>query len=127
MMDKAKQQFYFSVIAQLLLPLLPLILELWLAHKISDQSLSIATAMYSISVGVSSKNLVILGISIAVTVVFSTFFGALAACPTLDIFIKPPAFFTIFCFIIVHTIERYKRHVIKKELFAEFGESNDHA
>lgn len=118
------QHFFYSIIAQLILPLMPLVIEFWLTGKIDDKTYSIAAAMYSISIGVATKNLALLGASIAVTVLFSAVFGFLATGNPTHFSTTIPAIVTIISFMAIHTSERYKRHILESEPFVAFGEKN---
>lgn len=120
-MNQSWQHFIFSLFAQLLLPLAPLAIEYWLNGKIGEQTCAISAAMYSIAIGVSTKNLGLLGISIVVAVIFSSLFGYLVSGNTAHFAIKGPAIFTILFFMIIHAFERFKRHVQQGELFIDFG------
>lgn len=116
------QHFLFSMFAQLMLPLAPLAIELWLTGNIGEQTYAISAAMYSIAIGVSTKNLGLLGLSIVVAVLFSALFGFLVSGNTAHYAIKDPAIFTILFFMVIHSFERFKRHVQQGELFIDFGE-----
>jgi len=118
------QHFLFSIVVQLFLPLMPLIIELWLTGKINGQTYAISVAMYSISIGVTTKNLALLGASIFIAVLFSSVFGYLASGNTLQYPVTIPSITTIFAFMFIHATERYKRHVKEGELFIDFGGNN---
>ena len=115
------QQFCFSLIAQLLLPLAPVAIEFWLTGDIGEQTITITAAMYSIAIGVSTKNLGILGLSIVVAVLYSSLFGFSVSGNNAHFSVKAPAILTIIFFMIIHAAERYKRHVKQGELFMDFG------
>lgn len=120
-MDNKWQHFVFSYFVQLLLPLMPLIIEFWIKGNVSNETYSISTAMYSISIGVTTKNLALLGISIFVAMAFSSIFGFVTSGNSLFLPVSIPSLITIISFMIIHATERYKRHVKDGELFIEFG------
>ena len=115
------QHFLFAMFAQLMLPLAPLAIEFWLTGAIGEQTFAISAAMYSIAIGVSTKNLGLLGLSIVVAVLFSALFGFLVSGNAAHYTIRWPALFTILFFMVIHAFERFKRHVGQGELFIEFG------
>ena len=118
------QHFLFSVVVQLFLPLMPLVIELWLTGTIKGQTYAISVAMYSISIGVATRNLALLGLSIFVAVLFSSLFGYLASGNQLHYSVSIPSIVTILSFMFIHATERYKRHVKEGELFIDFGGNN---
>ncbi|MCU7844887.1 MAG: hypothetical protein KZQ93_13735 [Candidatus Thiodiazotropha sp. (ex Monitilora ramsayi)] len=115
------QHFIFSFIVQLLLPLMPIIVEKSITGNVSDQTYAISAAMYSISIGVTTKNLALLGASIFVAMAFSSIFGFIVSGNSPHISVANYSIATIIIFMGIHTIERYKRHVNKGELFIDFG------
>lgn len=118
-MSKGVQHFLFGVLVQLLLPLMPVGTEACLQGTVSDQTYAISAAMYTISVGVASKNLAMLGAGILTGMAFSSIFGFVVSGNTLKFPIAWPALITIACFAVVHGIERYARHVKGSELFLD--------
>lgn len=115
------QHFIFALFVQLLLPLMPLIIEFWITGSISSETYSISAAMYSISIGVTTKNVGLLGVSIFVAMAFSCVFGYVTSGNTLYFSVSGPALFTIAAFMLMHGTERYKRHVGEGERFIEIG------
>lgn len=118
------QHFLFALLAQLVLPLAPLAIELWLTGRIADSNLAIGSAMYAIAIGVSTKNLPILGSSIVVTVLFSALYGFLVSGNKTHYSIEVAAYSSLALFAFVHAIERYRRHIVKGELFIDLGGPN---
>lgn len=123
-MNQNWQHYLSSIIIQLILPLIPLIIELWLTGQVSDHTFAISVAMYSISIGVTSNNIALLAASIAVSVMFSAVFGYLLSENTLHYSVEKPALISILGFMIIHATERYKRHIKEGELFSQFGGNN---
>jgi hypothetical protein len=72
--------FIASIIFVVLLPLVPLGIELWYSNKLSAQSLTISAAIYSITVGIYSGRAVF-AISVLISVLFSAAFGVVLAAP----------------------------------------------
>ena len=66
------QHFSSSVVAVILLPLIPIFLELFFQEwKVSQQTLFLTCSMYCITLGVSSENLSFLLISLLCSLIFS--------------------------------------------------------
>jgi hypothetical protein len=119
------QQFIYSVLVLLLLPLMPLVIEFWLTGKVDEKTFAISAAMYAITVGVATKHLALLGVSIIVTVLFSSVFGYLAAGNSPYYSTAIPSVISILSFLSIHAAERYWRHVKGSELFVDFGGKDD--
>jgi hypothetical protein len=122
LMSSRVQHFAFACCVQLLLPLMPLLLEFWIRGGVSDQTYTIIAAMYSISIGVTTKNIGMLGVSIFVAMAFSSAFGYVTSGQPMHFSVAIPAQLTIISFILIHGVERYQRHVLAGEKFIEFGE-----
>ena len=69
------QNFIAGVGFLVVLPLIPLLLELCITRKVSDISVALAAAMYPIGLGVCSRNLAVFVYSVVVMLTFSCFFG----------------------------------------------------
>ena len=69
--------YLLCIIFQLLLPLVPLLFEFWFSKGISGKSLMISVAIYAIAIGNTSKNQLFFGITIIISLIFSTIFGLL--------------------------------------------------
>ncbi|MBS0420206.1 MAG: hypothetical protein JSR66_21025 [Proteobacteria bacterium] len=117
------QQFIFSLIAQLVLPLMPIFIEWCVTGGVDEKTLAISASMYCISIGVATKNLALLGISIVVAMLFSAVFGSLAAGNVPHFYVRIFSIITIVAFMAIHAIERYKRHIQAGELFFLVGDS----
>ena len=100
---------------------MPLGIEYWIKGIVTSQTVSISAAMYSISIGVSTKNLALLGISIFAAMAFCCIFGYVTSGNAMHFSVVCPAIITILAFMLIHGTERYKRHVRNGELFIDFG------
>src|SRR5437773_2507729 len=121
-MSKSWQQFLCALIVQLALPLMPLLIEFWITGTISDKTYSISAAMYAISIGVTTKNIGLLGLGIFAGMAFSSAFGFVTSGNAMRFSVSLPALATIVAFMIIHAAERYRRHVTDGEAFLEFGD-----
>ncbi|MDZ7725718.1 MAG: hypothetical protein U5R06_23550 [candidate division KSB1 bacterium] len=119
------QQFLFCIIVQLLLPLLPLLIEKSLTQVISSETWTLIAGMYIIAIGVSSNNLPMLGASIVVSMFFMAVFGFIKAGNTITFDINIWALISVVSFMIIHIIERYKRHIIGDEFFVKINNMHD--
>ena len=118
------QQFLFSVLAQLIMPLMPMLIEWGLTGAVEQKTLALTAAMYGASIAVVTQNLALLGASILVAVMFSAVFGFLAAGTGQAHFsVSVSSIIVIASFMTLHGMERYKRHIRDGELFLVFGDS----
>ena len=116
-MNDKWQHFLFSVFVQLLLPLMPILVELAITGTVSEQTFAISAAMYSISIGVTTNNLALLGASIFVAMAYSAIFGYIVSGNSPKFPVPSVSMITIILFMLIHGMERYKRHVGDGELF----------
>jgi hypothetical protein len=113
------QDFILSVLFQLCLPILPILLEFWLTGKITEQSVTLVSALYSISVGVSSRSRLFFGMGIVAGIVFSVAFGVSAGGqpPTNCKLFSTWAISAVF---VIHACERWNLHVIEEKPYWSF-------
>ncbi|RFP15076.1 hypothetical protein D0T23_13890 [Duganella sp. BJB475] len=103
----------------MLLPLLPLALELWFSGKIEAKSAALTAALYSIAIGLSSRNVAMFGAGVLLSFVFSAAFGFLST----QLPLEHARLFSCAAIAIVfgvHIIERYRRHVVNQREFFDF-------
>lgn len=117
--SKAWQNFFISLVLHLGLPLLPLVLERWFSGHIESKSAALTAALYSMAIGLSSRNVALFGTSICICVTFSAAFGFLSKDPEL-VAADTLSYIVIGLVFVVHAIERYNRHVIDQQPFFEF-------
>src|SRR5439155_7561181 len=103
-----------------LLPLLPLGFQLWQSGSLDEKSLAIASSMYALSIGVSSRSKLLFGIGLFVSIAFAFVFGTLSAQVKLTTSSVWPASLSIISIFIVHAGERYNRHVAERSPFWQF-------
>lgn len=126
-----KSDFVLCIILHMLLPLLPLIFETWkTSGHPSEAILAISTSMYSIAIGMSSRNKAIFAICVFVSILFSIVFGMLnvteisasqnSDSPPLDN-VSPLSIITIAVIFFIHACERYNKHVVECIPFWDFG------
>jgi len=115
------ENFLVSILLLLLLPLLPLGIEWIINGSINGASLALSASMYTISIGISSKSRLIFALTIFSSVGYALLYG-LTPNTTLDypvIAYRISSWGIILTFIL-HTLERYNRHVADRTPFWEF-------
>lgn len=113
------QNFLFCCLLHVTLPLLPLGIELWFSGRVDEKTAVLTAAMYSMAIGLSSRNLALFGLGLLQGVVFSAAFGFLSKTPHLHS-ADVVAYAAIIFIMTVHVLERYNRHVIDQAPFLEF-------
>ena len=113
------QNFLFCVALHLTLPLMPLVIERWFTGQIEEKSAVLTAAMYSMALGLSSRNIAIFGMGLLAGILFSAAFGFLCQTNHLE---KADSwsYTVIIAIMIFHAIERYNRHVVDQAPFLEF-------
>ena len=110
---KSCQDYLLSILYHLILPLLPLIIEYWITAEVKESSLMLVASLYSVSIGASSRNRLLFGISILIGILFAVAFGVLssgtAQLPHCKVF-GYVCIISIFC---IHALERYNMHIIE--------------
>lgn len=118
------QEYCLCILLHLLLPLLPLAVELLFSQTISDKSLTLAAAMYAITIAISSQNKLFFGVGVVMTILLSVAGGWLHHQGThLTSFLRLGAFGCIIIVFILHALERYNRHVVDRTPFLCFPTS----
>ena len=115
------QTFFFCVILHMLLPLLPLGFEFWSTQTVSDRTMTLAASMYTIAIGVSSRNQALFGLAILFSVSLAAAFGFASSerqALSGSGYASAGAILLVFVF---HVIERYNRHVTEGRSFMPFG------
>ncbi|KPM77524.1 hypothetical protein [Pseudoalteromonas sp. UCD-33C] len=114
--------FFTCVLLHMLLPLLPLLIEFWMKGAPTDSTLAITASMYSIAIGLSSRSAAMLGLCILVSIIFSVVFGIVSAGSSTQLSdLKLYSGLSILFVFIIHTLERYNRHVVDCVPFWDFG------
>jgi hypothetical protein len=113
------QQFIMCLIFRLGWPGLPLSLELWITGNISAKSIALTGYMYGFSLGVGSRNLLLLLISLATGSLCGIFFG-MASGQGLSTTPFRIMIGIIVGMFILHLTDRFIRHLVNREPFLEF-------
>ena len=114
------EQYGLCILFHLLLPLLPLGIELAALGHVEPKTLLLFLAIYPLGIGVSSRSSLMLGFTIVIGIWYSIFFGMSAGSLQLRPEILLIGYLCIIAVIGIHSCERYNRHVIARELFWHF-------
>jgi len=115
------ENFLASILMILLLPLLPLVIEWVRQGVINEASLALSASMYTISIGVTSRSRLIFAIAIFASVFYAFLYGsATDIASTYPLFLYKAAVWGIIFTFILHTLERYNKHVADRTPFWEF-------
>lgn len=113
----------------MLLPLFPLGIEYYFVREISIKSITMAAAMYSLSIGVSSVNIILFSFFFLVSIFFWVSFGYFLSQETDAIIekqmidqISNSSYLLIIIVFGIHTAERIIRHFRYHESFPPFLE-----
>ena len=124
-MSRGWQNFLLCVFLHLCIPLLPLLIEFWATADVSDKTLTLAGTVYTVAVGISSRNRALFGLAILLSIILGVAFGFAASAneplPASG-FVSGIAILVMFAF---HAIERYNRHVAEGRSFLRFDENED--
>lgn len=114
------QNFFLCLLLHMIVPLLPLILEFWHTKSVSETTVLLAAAMYTIGIGISSQSRLLFGLAVVASIAYSFAFGV----ATGQHYFLPASGISAWCGIgavfLVHALERYNRHVVDRTPFLEF-------
>lgn len=122
-MSKEWQEYLSCLLFHMLLPLLPIMIELWITGTVGPAPLFLSVAMYSIAIGMTSSSRLIFGLCCAITIIFAIVYGiaiSKAAPPPSASFAAKWALLAVF---VIHGAERYNLHVVDSRPFWAFGEA----
>lgn len=75
-LPKHWQNFFGYLLLFMALPLLPLLLEALLTGSVTEQTLTLAAAMYTIGIGIASRSLALFALTVVSSIFFACLFGA---------------------------------------------------
>lgn len=115
-------EFFTCLIMHMLVPLLPLILETWITKGTpSDSTLAITASMYSVSIGLSSRNKASFSLCFFISILFSMAFGFIINSTGTLPLVKFCSIITILLVFVIHSCERYNKHVVECIPFWNFN------
>lgn len=113
------QEYGLALLFQLVFPLVPLGIEAILKGNVSEPILTMAAAMYALSIGVASRQRLVFGMTIFIAFVEAVAFGVSSKSGE-----APPgdawSLTAIGLVSIAYAAERYGIHVVKRAPFWEF-------
>ena len=119
---EAVRDWLVSALLNLLLPLLPLLVEHFAKAEVSSLSWVLAASMYSITTGVVSRYAVVLIISVMLSLFYTAMFGVLLVKETAGSFNAPVVIGVLF---ITNVILKFWYHVIERRPFTDFALRGD--
>ena len=124
------ENFFASLILHLSLPLLPLAIEQIQTGGITEKSLTLAAAMYTISIGVSSRSRLMFAMTVAASIFYAFLYGIVISksspdsvvgqASVADHVIRRATTLGIISVFLAHAGERFNRHVVDRAPFLEF-------
>ncbi|MGO9444461.1 MAG: hypothetical protein ACLPXB_06730 [Thiobacillaceae bacterium] len=115
------EEFLSAVLMHLFLPLVPLGLEFWFTGKLGASGLAMATAMYAIGIGNTTKFRPAFAVYLIMGFVFAAVYGYTVSQGTRGPSNATDAARYSLLFVFgSHLAERFRRHVFQKELFWGF-------
>lgn len=116
-------EYLTCLLLHMILPLLPLFFEAMIRSDSypSNSTLAITVALYSMSIGLTSRNKAMFGLCLIIGVSFSVVFGILSGSETKINGINTASTITIVAVFLIHAAERYNRHVADCTPFLEFS------
>lgn len=114
------QHFLLSVLYLSVLPLIPLGLELWLKGSLSETSLTLTTAIYSVTIGASSKNRLLFGVGILLAIIFSSAFGVVLGAAQAPKGTREACLVVLMLLMLFNLIDRWNDHMADGKKFWDF-------
>lgn len=114
---KPWQQFILSLLYQVAAPILPLVMEFLIKESVSEESVTITAAIYTITTGAASRQNWQRGAAALAALLYAGLYGAVLAVdnpmPRFNAF----AGWGIVATSVVHIAERYDRHINNRETY----------
>lgn len=114
------EHYLLCILLHLILPLLPLGIEWWYTGSVSERSLTLGAALYSICIGASSRRAIFFVLTFVAGLVFAIAFGMAAASGPGLPGIRWAALYCVSGVFLLHALERFIRHVVDRTPFLEF-------
>ena len=116
-LNKYIENYIFSLVVRMCIPLVPLVWELLRTGGVSAKSLTLAASLYAISIGVSSWSRSLFALTLLAGVFYIAAFGTIAGQPLVSdqesavMYSRELSVAGIFLVFVVHSLERWNRHV----------------
>jgi hypothetical protein len=118
--NEAWSQYATCLLMHMILPLLPLVLE-GIVSEVKPSTFAITAAMYAMGIGLSSKNVAQFALCIVIGIIFSCVFGHSSGGNADGAVITATSIGSMLLVFVIHSIERYNRHVVDCIPFFEFA------
>jgi hypothetical protein len=115
------REYLLCILFHMLLPFLPLVIEAVLLSHVERKTLLLFFSVYPLSIGISSQSRLLFGITVAISVVYSTFFGVVSAAMSISNGAYTAGYLSVAVVMLTHSQERYNRHVADGKPFLEFA------
>lgn len=115
------EQYGLCLLFHMMLPFLPLGIELASQERVAPKSVLLFLAIYPIGIGVSSHSQLMFGATVIVGIMYSAFFGLTSGGVVVTEWIYTVGYLSLGAIVLVHAGERYKRHVRAGETFWKFN------
>lgn len=119
-MPKNYQDFAVSLLFVVVLPLIPVGIEQWVKGVVGPNSLTLAAAMYALSIGASSKSPLLMALGVLSSLSFAMLFGVTLASTVIPAGVDTAAFASMAFVAVVHGCERWNRHACDHERFLDY-------
>lgn len=116
-------EYLTCILLHMTLPLLPLLFEaIALKGPPTQGTVAITTAIYAISIGLSSENKAMFGLCVFIGFVFSALYGVIAAAGSeASSILSWAAWISMIFVFVIHACERYNKHVVDCRPFLHFS------
>ena len=119
--SKQWSNYLTCVLLHMILPLLPLLFEAYFLQAYpTPDTLAITTALYAMSIGLSSDNKAMFGLCILIGVIFSVVYGRVATTDDAFSDVRIYAFLVMILVFLIHAGERYNKHVVDCRPYLDF-------
>jgi hypothetical protein len=115
------EQFLLCILLHMVLPCVPLLIELAITKSLSEATVLLFVAMYSLTIGASSRNLLLAFTTVVFGVLFSALFGAVMKSPGTSLGMTDIGLVGLLIIVLIHFIERINRHIIERAPFSDLG------
>jgi hypothetical protein len=115
------QEFLLCILFHLFLPAMPLLAEAAVLGRVEGKTLMLFFAIFPLSIGVTSRNRLMFGATVVVSLMFSILFGLLAGGTQIAPAAYHVGYLCLSAIVIIHCCERYNRHVADRDPFWEFN------
>ncbi|UCV04978.1 hypothetical protein [Dechloromonas denitrificans] len=115
--SKEVEAFGVSIVFVIVLPLVPVFAEYVIKNDLASATATLAASMYSLTIGTSSRNPLLLALGVVAGLAFAMLFGAVLNAANIPSYTTVAALITIAAFALVHACERWNRHAVEKKSF----------